>query len=472
MTKGVKVGLPWSARRAGVCSLALGVLLVSLFAGGAGGAPGDATATLVEDAVPGGGINPGGGSSNPGPLANVNGTLFFQADDGTNGQELWKSDGTPAGTTLVEDAVPGGGINPGANGSFPQSLTNVNGTLFFSAGDGINGQELWKSDGTPAGTTLVEDAVPGGGINPGAANSFPDILTNVNGTLFFTADDGTNGRELWKSDGTPAGTTLVEDSVPGGGISPGATSSLPDNLANVNGTLYLSADDGTNGQELWKSDGTPAGTTIVEDAVPGGGINPGATGSFPGPLANVNGTLYFSADDGTNGRELWTSGGTPAGTTLVEDSVPGGGINPGATGSDPNHLTNVNGTLFFSADEGTNGRELWKSDGTPAGTTLVEDAVPGGGISPGATTSNPQNLANVNGTLYLSADDGTNGQELWKATIEGPAPPVIPPASAPTTSQATGQRAAALKKCKKKFPGKAKAKKRKKCIKKAKKLPV
>jgi ELWxxDGT repeat protein len=123
----------------------------------------------------------------------VNGTLFFRADDGTNREELWTSDGTAAGTALVKD------INP-AGSSVPARLTVMNGTLFFSAHDGgTYGTELWRSDGTAAGTVLVED------INP-AGDSGPSWLTAVNGTLFFAADDGTTGIELWQSDGTAAGT--------------------------------------------------------------------------------------------------------------------------------------------------------------------------------------------------------------------------------------------------------------------------
>ena len=85
------------------------------------------------------------------------------------------------------------------------NLTNVNGTLFFTAKDVTHGTELWRSDGTVAGTSLVKD------IRSGSDSSDPGLLTNVNGTLFFTANDGTTGRELWKSDGTAAGTVLVKD---------------------------------------------------------------------------------------------------------------------------------------------------------------------------------------------------------------------------------------------------------------------
>jgi ELWxxDGT repeat protein len=174
-----------------------------------------------------------------------------------------------------------------------------------------------------------------------AAGGFPELLVNVNGTLFFTANDGSNGRELWKSDGTEAGTVLVKDINSGGG------DSSPSNLANVNGTLFFSANNGTNGFELWKSDGTEAGTVLVKD------INPGAANSSPFSPTNVGGTLFFTTNDGTNGRELWKSDGTEAGTVLVKD------INSGVGDSGPLHLTNLSGTLFFSADDGSTGTELY-----------------------------------------------------------------------------------------------------------------
>jgi ELWxxDGT repeat protein len=135
---------------------------------------------LVKD------INPDGKDSSPAWLTNVGGTLFFVvASDPTYGAELWKSDGTKAGTVLVKD------INPDSEGSFPYELTNVGGTLFFSVNDGTSGRELWKSDGTAAGTVLVKD------IDPDRGGASPGWLTKVGGTLFFEADDGTSGRELW-----------------------------------------------------------------------------------------------------------------------------------------------------------------------------------------------------------------------------------------------------------------------------------
>ena len=72
-------------------------------------------------------------------------------------------------------------------------MTNLNGTLFFAA-DNLQGTELWRSDGTLAGTTLVKD------INP-TGDSVPESLVAFGGALLFSANDGTNGAELWKSDG-------------------------------------------------------------------------------------------------------------------------------------------------------------------------------------------------------------------------------------------------------------------------------
>ncbi len=267
-----------------------------------------------------------------GNLINVNGTLFFTAYDSIHGTELWKTDGSTAGTKLVKD------INQGSGSSFSQYIrdfVNVNGTLIFVANDGTNGFELWKSDGTAAGTVMVKDIYPGTYVNfwgqTYVASSVPYALTDFNGTLLFTANDGTHGSELWKSDGTAAGTVIVDD------INPGHYSSRPEELTNVNGTLFFTANDGTHGTELWKTDGTAAGTVRVSD------IYPGIGGSYIKELMNINGTLFFTAEDDTHGFELWKSDGTAAGTSMVGD------INPGSGNSYASNLTNVNGTLFFVA---------------------------------------------------------------------------------------------------------------------------
>jgi ELWxxDGT repeat protein len=348
-------------------------------------------------------INPGIAPSFPSSMVAIGSTAYFAADDGVNGGELWKSDGTAAGTTLVKDIFPGqhreydyyrGGWSYVPNSSSPSSLANVNGTLFFTATDDSGGRSLWKSDGTESGTVRVSTV-------DGAS------LTNANGTLFFMADFwGDNGLELWKSDGTTAGTTMVKDIFPGQHREYSydgddwwyvPNSSYPGDFTSVNGTLFFTADDGTSGRELWKSDGTEAGTVKVKD------IRSGSISGSPHSLTNVNGTLFFSANDGVQGAELWKSDGTTAGTVPVKL------IHPSGSGSYPHSLANVNGTVFFTANDGTTGPELWKSDGTEAGTVQVKD------IRSGGAGSGPNYLTNVNGTLFFMANDGVQGHELWKS---------------------------------------------------------
>jgi ELWxxDGT repeat protein len=321
-------------------------------------------------------------SANPSELAVIGPTTYFAADDGLHGRELWKSDGTAAGTALVKDLYPGG------IGSDLRSLTAANGTLFFTTYESAQGTKLWKSDGTAAGTVLVMD------IFPTFSGPVPASLAAVNGVLFFPAYDGVHGTELWRTDGTAAGTVLVKD------LNPGSNGSSPGSLAAVNGTLFFVAYVGVRGIELWKSDGSAAGTDLVKD------VRPGFDGAYPTRLTNVNGTLFFAANDGTHGEELWTSNGTAAGTVLVKDVDPrtAYGVPHSST---PTELTAVNGTLFFSAFS-DRGRELWKSNGTTAGTVLVRDIDPDHG-------SYPRSLTAVNGTLFFSASDGTHFDELWKS---------------------------------------------------------
>ncbi len=344
------------------------------------------TPYLVKDIYP-------GGDSNLDQFAVLRGALFFAAFDypGT-GTELWRSNGTAAGTVLVQD------INPGWRHSSPMELTPMNGWLFFSANDFWHGRELWR--GGIGGATLVKDIEP---EPPSEAHllSSPHALTRVGDTLFFAAFDSTHGGELWKSDGSETGTTLVRDILPGR-----SSSLLPlptTHLVDIDGTLFFAVNDGVNGNELWKSDGTFAGTVLVSDIVPGSGS------SDPSAYFAFGGAAYFAANDGINGREIWKSDGTSAGTQILCD------IAPGASSSDPTGFVVVGSRFFFTATDGTTGNELWMSDGTPAGTRLVRD------IWPGALSSAPASITAVGSTVFFAAEEGTSGRELWKSngTPEG-----------------------------------------------------
>ena len=319
-----------------------------------------------------------GADSVPGPFAVVAGGLVFPAADYVSGRELWITDGTAAGTVLLED------INPGQAASDVASFTALGGTVFFTANDGVSGVELWSTDGTSAKTVLVRD------IRVGAGSSSPQGLAIVNGKLVFTADDGIVGRELWVSDGTASGTVLLKD------IRPGASASVIARMTSRGADAFFSATDGVLGAELWRTDGTAAGTYLVKD------LRPGSLSAIPTSLVLVGSKLFFLADDGVHGRELCVSDGTAAGTFLLADIVPG--VKPAPVTS----MVAAGTVLFFVANDGQYGEEPWVSDGTSAGTRLVRD------VYPDQYGSSPSSYLVVGDARVLfAATDPAFGRELW-----------------------------------------------------------
>ncbi len=307
--------------------------------------------------------------------------LFFYFNQNGSDRVLGVSDGTPAGTTTL--AV--GGSVPATQIRF---LTDVNGVLYFACEGGSPnaGEELWKSDGTAAGTVRVLD------INPSGADSFPTNLRNVGGVLLFRANDGTHGAELWRSDGTAAGTFMVKD------INPGALGSGINEVGVMGGRLFFSAFSGVD-NELWVSDGTLAGTVLLKD------LFPGPSSGAPENFVTAGSRVFFTALDTSNNRELWVSDGTTAGTFKVRE------IHPTAP-SNPLNITAAGSEVYFNASDGTNGRELWKSDGTLAGTVLVKDFVPGLGGPVNGTFPRP--IGMVGGLMYVAAEDASGVQTLWR----------------------------------------------------------
>ena len=298
-------------------------------------------------------------------------TQLFFTTCGTYGPcTLWRSDLTPAGTQKLRDFDPVFCEKMGCNAD----TMTVGDTAFFTLGQANYVAELWKSDGTVAGTVLLKEIMPRN-------------VTAAGNRLFFSGDDGSHGSELWISDGTTAGTVLLND------INPGIAGSAPTNLTAAGNRLFFSADDGSHGSELWISDGTAAGTVLLTD------IWPGPTSAAIQDLTVVGNRIFFSALDDTHGRELWISDGTSVGTSRVQD------INPGPQGSLPGDLSEVNGQLFFSASDSVNGRELWVSDSI--GTRLVQN------IAPGVQSANPSMLIAADANLFLSANDGSTGPALW-----------------------------------------------------------
>lgn len=361
-------------------------------------------------------------SSRPSELTSFQGRSFFFADDGVAGTELWTSDGTNTGTTLVKD------LAAGSASSFPSHLTKAlgklfffaNGTLctsdgttagtlplspglrvdedvgivefqgrvFFSANDATHGFELWESDGTTAGTRFFKE------FEPGVGNGLVGSPIVVNGKLLIPATSAATGSEWWVSDGSAASTTLLRDLHPGTG-----SGIVGRNTCVAGGKLYWCADDGGHGLELGCTDGTPAGTTLI-DVAPGA-----ASGLASGnPFTAWKGRCFFAARQGT-GFALWSSDGTVAGTALLKDLCSMCGDTPPFRA-----FAGTEDRLFFAGREAATGEELWCTDGTPQGTRLVRDLRPG--PASGFTGWTTHALGSGRRVLFV-ADDGSSGSEYW-----------------------------------------------------------
>ena len=284
-------------------------------------------------------------------LGEMNGMLFYEFQS-----QLWRTDGTPAGTILLTEADPLSpysvpGPNPLTSTKHYPRGEKANGLFFFTAND-----DLWISNGTPAGTRMVKD-IPR-----------PENFSAVNHLVFFTV-----GEELWRSDGTPNGTFFLT-TLPGSSLQ----------SASVNGVLLFDKEG-----DIWKSDGTVGGTSVLVTGVgyvlfgennedrlffhsagdnhlwSTDGTTSGtfALTDFPAEFHScINGKCFFSESASSGRTGIWITDGTPAGTLELAD------MTISTWGPKP---VEVNGIVYLAFNE-----ELWKTDGTPAGTLFITDNIP------------------------------------------------------------------------------------------------
>jgi len=252
----------------------------------------------------------------------------------------------------AEDAVPRVvAAFPLASGDDISGLTAMGGVLYFTRGHVDRGAELWRSDGTAAGTRLVkmirEDP------SDTTMSSAPPLLA-VGDQLLFCANDGVHGQELWRSDGTAAGTGMVMEIYPGT-YYPGAIFNGP---AVLGGVLYFTGWDPVNGTQPWRSDGTAAGTSRIRNA------NDSLSSETLGPFTAAEGQIYFSAGlSGIGPYHIYRGDGS----LVVE--VPG--RNPFAV-----LPVVMGGAVYVRVNQQATGRELWRYTGA-GGLAIVKDLNPG-----------------------------------------------------------------------------------------------
>lgn len=311
------------------------------------------------------------------------------------GGELWTASAPPGSPSLLRDLAPNV-LVPNQFGeellasSSPALFEPLGNLVIFAADDGTAGREPWGTDGTAAGTRLLADihqgVLPQPDFFSGSTNahSLPGPFVRLGARAYFAADDGTAGRELWATDGTPAGTVRVRD------LRPGPASSNPRDLVGAGNSLFFLADDGAS-DALWtiSSEGQATRVRLLGNR------------RRASSLVAVGSRLFFVVDGPATGLELWTSDGTRRGTHLARE------IRPGGLGSYPQELTAVDGLLLFAADDGVHGLEPWVSDGTAAGTRLLAD------LAPGVDASGPANFTVAGDLVGFDADDGVHGREMW-----------------------------------------------------------
>ncbi len=312
------------------------------------------------------------GDDNRAPMVVSGDYLYFIGTDSTNRTELWRTDGTAIGTIRLTSLV-------GSSAATQiTAMVDVNGMLFFAAEDTVFGSELYKSDGTVAGTQLVRDLVPG------AVGSRPTNLVNYNGSVYFSAtSNGLIG--LWKSDGTAVGTQVVYEWVPA------SVSSSPSNLVIAHDTLYFVFQPSSNNTfELWSSDGTVDGTVKVQSGLTHPIRDLVATGDklFYTVYGNPR-TLWVRTADGGSSSGFNDIYGemTAAGDVVFfnTSSVRGLAFSDGVNTSFVTDAVRIrqssmsvymNGFLYFWGESDGTGAELWKTDGTSAGTVRVKTILP------------------------------------------------------------------------------------------------
>lgn len=328
------------------------------------------------------------------------GLLYF---GGVSDERLWVSDGTEAGTDAVTDIGPD---SDGSGWNGPTRLTASEDAVFFRYYDpDLDGPVLWMTDGTVEGTEVVA-------TDDASMIYRPHLLRSAGGLLYFAARTEEDGPSVpWRSDGTAAGTFRLADPDD------------PDLFTTQSMMLYgdrvvFSVDTSEaayeRGADLWITDGTTGGTEFLREVNTRGH----GTAHVWDDYTEYDGRLFFVGSDPVDyrGQNLWATDGTAEGTESVAQ-IAMETVDGDYESTRIEDLTVVGNYLFFTADDGETGQQLWISDGTEAGTTMV--------APDNATVEDPlhyshddQSVAVYDGDCYFTAEYTDAGRELWRASVD------------------------------------------------------
>jgi len=230
----------------------------------------------------------------PSQFVQLNGVLYFASSSGSDGAEVWMSDGTLAGTYQITN------LSSLQTSVTIHSLFVDSELLSFGYRDEQSVERTGFSDGTPDGTLLLQSLVN----VPATAR----LLGMANGLLLFEETAGNGG--LWATDGTAAGTRLLADQFT-------TTRAIP---ATDGRSLWLVASGAAFSSRisLWKSDGTSVGTTAIS------GLPFAESISELGNFAAIEDRLLFTRTSrSSDSHEIWRADGTPSGTVQLRYSLEG-----------------------------------------------------------------------------------------------------------------------------------------------------
>lgn len=302
------------------------------------------------------------------------------------GNVLIRTDGSLAGTWEVHSTP---WMPQSSQGD--RTLGFAGDLLLFAGHAPETGWELWVTDGTSTGTRMLLD------LRPGEHHSLPRAFREVGSLACFVFWDSGSTSRLACSDGTAAGTRIVE------GLAAIDTYDVSPVVAG--GRLYLLASNG-HGSQLATTDGTSGGTRVLTDL-------PGES-PIRSPLVPLDGLVYFVANNVVNGAELWRSDGTPSGTRRISEF---GYHDPFSQGFGEHWVAEAGGFVYFCASDGLGPLALWRSDGTPQGTELFGPA--GCELVVGSHSTRASTLTTFDGKLILVAHRADVGTELFVAGVSG-----------------------------------------------------